>query len=73
MEDAGTRPDFVYDNEFAVVYIDGPPHDYPDRQRRDADQTARLKDLGWTVIRFGHRDDWAQILDSYKWVFGEAR
>jgi very-short-patch-repair endonuclease len=70
--DAGTRPDFLYDEDNVAVYVDGPPHEYPDRQRRDAEITVRLKDLGWTVIRFGHRDDWAQIVDSFKWVFGEG-
>jgi ATP-dependent helicase YprA (DUF1998 family) len=70
--EAGTRPDFLYDEQSAAVYVDGPPHDYPDRQNRDAEITAKLRDLGWTVVRFGHGDDWAQTLDTYKWVFGEG-
>jgi very-short-patch-repair endonuclease len=70
--EAGTRPDFLYDDASVAVYIDGSPHDYPDRQRRDAEITAKLRDLGWTVIRFGHNDDWAQTIDTYKWVFGDG-
>jgi ATP-dependent helicase YprA (DUF1998 family) len=70
--EAGTRPDFLYDDASVAVYVDGSPHDYPDRQARDAEKAARLRDLGWTVIRFGHRDDWAQIVDTYRWVFGEG-
>jgi hypothetical protein len=70
--EAGTRPDFLYDDASAAIYVDGPPHDYPDRQRRDAEITTKLRDLGWTVIRFSHRDDWAQTIDTYKWVFGDG-
>ena len=37
-EAARTRPDFVYDEACAVVYVDGPHHDYPQRSARDATQ-----------------------------------
>ena len=43
------------------MYVDGPPHDYPERQQRDADQTECLEDYGWEVIRFHHEDDWQAI------------
>ena len=71
-EDAGTRPDFLYPDHFAAVYVDGPHHDFPERQARDSMQAQKMRDLGWRVIRFGHRDDWAQIVDSYRDVFGVA-
>jgi hypothetical protein len=70
--DANSRPDFVYDDPPVAIYVDGPPHDYPERQRRDEVASARLRDLGFTVIRFGHDDDWPQLVDSYRWVFGEG-
>ena len=35
VETCRTRPDFLYDNHQVAVYIDGPPHDYPERQARD--------------------------------------
>ncbi|MGE0308727.1 MAG: helicase-related protein, partial [Acidimicrobiia bacterium] len=69
--DARTRPDFVYRNPDVAVYVDGPDHLYPERQRRDATQQSNLRDMGWTVIRFSHLDDWAQTVDNYRWVFGE--
>ena len=68
-----TRPDFVIEEEGIAIYVDGPPHDFPDRQARDEAQTSAMKDKGWTVIRFRHDDDWAQIIDTYRWVFGEVR
>jgi hypothetical protein len=70
--EARSRPDFVYDDEMAVVYIDGSHHDYPERQRRDEAANVSVRDLGYTVIRFGHADDWAKIIDTYRWVFGEG-
>ena len=52
MADAGTRPDFVYDDAHVAVYVDGPHHLYPHRAQRDADADDRLFAQGWTVVRF---------------------
>ena len=68
--DAGTRPDFVYDDACAVVYIDGPHHDYPERSARDRDADRAMFDFGYRVIRFGHRDDWDRIIRDHRSVFG---
>lgn len=65
-----TRPDFVYERQKTVIYVDGPPHDYPERAERDREQAECMEDLGWTVIRFTHRDDWDAILERYKGIFG---
>lgn len=73
VEDAGTRPDFIYSEHFVAVYIDGPHHDYPQRQSRDEVKAAMMRDLGYRVIRFGHQDDWAAVAEAYKDVFGEGR
>jgi very-short-patch-repair endonuclease len=65
-----TRPDFFYEDCQAAVYIDGPPHDYPERQARDAVQTECMEDHGYLVIRFSHRDDWAATIAQYPHIFG---
>ena len=39
-----TTPDFVFPDANLVIYVDGPPHDYPDRQQRDAELTSALRD-----------------------------
>lgn len=70
IENCGTRPDFLYEKQQVAVYIDGPPHDYPDRQERDKTQTNCMEDTGWTVIRFGYRDDWKAIIDRNPGTFG---
>ncbi len=72
-EEARTRPDFVYDDACAVVYVDGPHHDYPERAKRDAEQSAAMQNLGFQVIRFGYREDWRQIVGENPAVFGPGR
>src|SRR5207302_5098448 len=34
-ERAGTRPDFVYESDHVVIYVDGPVHQFKDRAKRD--------------------------------------
>ncbi len=69
-----TRPDFSYTGENpAFIYVDGPPHDYPQRQERDKEQTATLQSLGLTVVRFHHRDNWLEIVRKHPSIFGEPK
>jgi very-short-patch-repair endonuclease len=70
VEGCNTRPDFLYEEHATAVYIDGPHHDYPDRVERDAVQAACMADLGYTVIRFSHQDDWPALIRRYPSVFG---
>ena len=65
-----TRPDFSYDDHQAVVYVDGPPHDYPDRQERDKNQNECMGDAGYQVIRFHHAENWDDVAKKYPSVFG---
>lgn len=73
--ECGTLPDFVYIHgpSKLAVYIDGPPHDYPQRQQRDAEQDMCLMDKGWIVQRFHHRDDWEELLRAFPSIYGELR
>ncbi|HET7092290.1 MAG TPA: DUF1998 domain-containing protein, partial [Thermomicrobiales bacterium] len=50
LTDYGARPDFFYDDPQACVYVDGPYHDFADRQARDAQVTSRLEDGGYEVV-----------------------
>ena len=72
-ETEGTRPDFVYDHEVAVVYIDGPVHAIPSLAVRDAEKRAAMEDRGWSVVRFGHDEDWRATVARYPWIFGEGK
>lgn len=70
VERCRTTPDFFYADYQAAVYIDGPPHDFPERQARVAALTEAMEDAGFTVVRFHHRDDWDATLARYPHVFG---
>ena len=72
-EQCATRPDFVYDRHHTVIYVDGPPHDFPDRQKRDDEKTAEMEDYGYTVLRFHHADDWDETIASHPNIFGAPR
>ena len=72
-EAAGTRPDFAYHEACTVVYVDGPHHDFPERRQRDLGADEAMADLGYRVIRFGHRDNWAEIIAAHPDVFGPGR
>ena len=71
IENCTTRPDFLYEDSLTAIYIDGPHHSFADRQERDRLQTLEcMEDFGYTVIRFGHEDNWAEIVNRYPHVFG---
>jgi very-short-patch-repair endonuclease len=65
-----TRPDFLYGESLTVIYVDGPHHEYPERQERDQAQTDCLEDYGYTVIRFDHRDAWDAMIKQHPNIFG---
>ncbi|MFN0083820.1 MAG: DEAD/DEAH box helicase [Blastocatellia bacterium] len=73
IEAAQTRPDFAYREEQVAIYIDGPVHDFPERRERDRQKTEWLEDLGYTVLRFAHDDEWRTILERYPHIFGKAQ
>ena len=72
IEACATRPDFLYEDNQTAVYVDGPHHDHPERQARDREQTGRMEDYGYIVLRFGHRDDWESIIAAHPNIFGEV-
>jgi ATP-dependent helicase YprA (DUF1998 family) len=65
-----TRPDFFYAQEKVVVYVDGAPHDFAERQVRDAQQQRAMEDLGYIVLRFRHDEEWEPLVSKYPSVFG---
>jgi very-short-patch-repair endonuclease len=67
------KPDFTYATHHLVVFVDGPPHDYADVEERDGHAASRLEDDGYTVVRFRHDEDWAQIIARYPSTFGRLR
>jgi very-short-patch-repair endonuclease len=72
VKSSGTRPDFMYEEHFVAIYVDGPFHDYPERAARDKAQRASMEDSGFTVISFNLRDDWERVVGMYPDVFGKG-
>ncbi len=64
------RPDFGYDQALACVYVDGAPHHFPERQRRDAACDAALSNLGYTVVRVPGEETWPAAVERFPWIFG---
>ncbi|GLW62162.1 RNA helicase [Actinomadura rubrobrunea] len=73
--DALARPDFVYHLAAGpvAVFVDGPHHRHEAVWERDVQAEGRLLDLGWLVIRFGHDEEWSEIVRKYPSVFGPGR
>lgn len=73
IEDAHTKVDFLYDDGPTAVYVDGPPHAFPERKERDDRQESALRDLGYDVVRFPHDGNWEEIVSNRPTVFGAFR
>lgn len=75
VSDGHARPDFVYRLPGASValFLDGPHHDDARQQQRDEAAGRRLDDLGWSVLRIGHGEDWDAAVRTASWVFGAGR
>jgi len=69
--ECNTRPDFIYEQEQVVIYVDGYHHLDSTRQQRDVESTACLEDLGFTVLRFGILNDWENIFSNHSYLFGK--
>ena len=67
------RPDFTYDAQGSVVFIDGPHHDTARMQERDAGVRDALDAAGWTVVTFTHDTArWPELARRYSFLFGEG-
>ena len=75
IEACHTRPDFCYLEAGikVAVYVDGPHHEFPERRERDKTATEALEDMGYVVIRFAAKADWADILRRHPHIFGGRR
>jgi len=70
IESCSTRPDFYYREHHAAIYVDGPPHDEAAQMADDESINQRLLEAGYVVIRFHHKDDWADIFRRHPDIFG---
>ncbi len=66
-----TRPDYLYNDKYVAIYIDGPIHDSPDQADKDRRIQEDLEDNGWHVIRFRYDHDWQEIIAANENIFGK--
>jgi ATP-dependent helicase YprA (DUF1998 family)/very-short-patch-repair endonuclease len=72
VEAANARPDFLYDDSYVAIFLDGPVHDYEDVKVRDESAQQRLEDAGYYVLRFSADPrSWVPIFESNPNVFGK--
>lgn len=67
-----TVPDFYYSDPMVAVYIDGMHHRYEDIMAKDRQITTCLENAGYTVVRFGERVSWPEIVRKHAWLFGNG-
>jgi hypothetical protein len=72
LADAYARPDFFYEPN-VCVFVDGRPHDEPQRGTSDARQRAELRDRGYRVVVYRYDADPAAVVAAYPEVFGSAK
>ncbi len=72
LEDCMTRVDFLYSDDYTIIYIDGPHHESEYQQGLDSEQVRCLENAGYTVIRFGFDQDWDSLFTQYSYVFGAS-
>jgi very-short-patch-repair endonuclease len=71
LEQFETRPDYLYRQHQAVVYVDGPHHEQTTQHSLDEALTRKLEDAGLLVIRFPkEQSHWPAIFAKYPEVFG---
>jgi superfamily II DNA/RNA helicase len=71
LEAFGTCPDFAYEDNQTLVYIDGPLHEGKTQKTLDAAIAQKLENAGFTVIRFTtDKTTWPEIIARHAWAFG---
>ena len=73
LENFDTNVDFIYSDQFHMVYIDG-KRSYSARElEKKRQETMRLEDGGYTVVRFTwDKTKWEGIAKKHSWVFGKG-
>jgi very-short-patch-repair endonuclease len=61
----GVFPDFALMDQKLVIEVDDPSHNTAKRKKADAERTAKLKRLGWRVVRCTNDE---ALADPYKTV-----
>lgn len=73
IESATSRPDFAFRTPIpAVVFVDGPVHQFADTAERDELARRKLRKLGYRVVVFTTPDNWEHQIAPHSDIFGEG-
>ena len=67
------QPDFYYEEERAVVFVDGSPHDAPQVQEHDKTVRRKLRAQGYRVIVYHYTDDLKALINKNSDIFRPVR
>jgi very-short-patch-repair endonuclease len=68
-----TRPDFTYDENKALVYVDGPHHQQDSTKAIDEAKRKALRDAGYKVMVFTEdKSGWPAVFAKYPFIFGKG-
>lgn len=62
-------PDFYYNDSNTVVFCDGSPHDRSEVKKRDSEQRAALRNLGYDVIVYHYLDKLEEVIAQRTDIF----
>lgn len=68
--------DFVYkltDNQFALIFCDGTPHDDPHVNQKDHTKRHNCRDAGYEVIEWNYREPIEDFISRNKHIFRKVR
>jgi very-short-patch-repair endonuclease len=70
---ADCSADFLYENDYVVIFVDGPVHDQAHIAARDRQIERALADLGYTALRFRWDEQalWPALAAQQSWLFGQ--
>jgi very-short-patch-repair endonuclease len=64
IEEASSKPDFVYKDAKVAIFCDGAAHDHPEQQEQDRIDRDNLKYVaGYYVVTVRYDEDWQSKLE----------
>jgi very-short-patch-repair endonuclease len=64
IEEASSKPDFIYKDAKVAVFCDGAAHDHPEQRAKDRRERDNLKyAAGYYVLTFRYHEEWRSQLE----------
>ena len=73
MDDIYVKPDFYYEEENAVIFCDGTPHDDPNVKKQDQIKREALTNNSYDVIVYYYKDSLDKLVEVRSDVFKKVK